>query len=97
MLLAGDIGGTKTRLGLFEAASPRPTPVEVRTYTRQATSPRSSPCWPHSWRASHEHVISGPGLVNIHRCVHRSPCAPVDPDAPDAAVAAVIAQPHAPR
>ena len=36
-------------------------------------------------RASYEHVISGPGLVNIHRFVHRSPCACVDPDAPDAA------------
>lgn len=32
MLLAGDIGGTNTRLGLFEAAAPRPAPVEVRTY-----------------------------------------------------------------
>ena len=32
MLLAGDIGGTNTRLGLFAAASPRPLPVEVRTY-----------------------------------------------------------------
>ncbi len=32
MLLAGDIGGTNTRLGLFAAASPRPSPVEVRTY-----------------------------------------------------------------
>ena len=36
-------------------------------------------------RASYEHVISGPGLVNIHRFVHRSACASVDPDAPDAA------------
>jgi len=36
-------------------------------------------------RASYEHVISGPGLVNIHRFVHRSTCASVDPDAPDAA------------
>ena len=36
-------------------------------------------------RASYEHVISGPGLVNIHRFTHRSPCACVDPDAPDAA------------
>ena len=32
MLLAGDIGGTNTRLGVFAAASPRPAPVEVRTY-----------------------------------------------------------------
>jgi glucokinase len=36
-------------------------------------------------RASYEHVISGPGLVNIHRFVHRLPCALVDPDAADAA------------
>ena len=36
-------------------------------------------------RASYEHVLSGPGLVNIHRFVHRSPCACADPDAADAA------------
>jgi glucokinase len=36
-------------------------------------------------RASYEHVISGPGLVNIHRFVHRSPCPSADPDAADAA------------
>jgi glucokinase len=36
-------------------------------------------------RASYEHVLSGPGLVNIHRFVHRSPCASADPDADDAA------------
>jgi len=29
MLLAGDIGGTKTLLGLFSAAPERPTPVEI--------------------------------------------------------------------
>jgi glucokinase len=29
MLLAGDIGGTKTLLGLFAAAPERPTPVEI--------------------------------------------------------------------
>jgi glucokinase len=29
MLLAGDVGGTKTLLGLFSAAPERPTPVEV--------------------------------------------------------------------
>jgi glucokinase len=29
MLLAGDIGGTKTLLGLFEPASPRPRPIAV--------------------------------------------------------------------
>ena len=33
----------------------------------------------------YERVISGPGLVNIHRFAHRSSCAFVDPDAPDAA------------
>jgi glucokinase len=32
MLLAGDIGGTNTRLGLFTASVPRPAPVDVRTY-----------------------------------------------------------------
>ena len=32
MLLAADIGGTKTLLGLFERASPRPTPVAVRAF-----------------------------------------------------------------
>ena len=36
-------------------------------------------------RVGYERVISGPGLVNIHRFVHRAPCASVDPDAPDAA------------
>ena len=32
MLLAGDIGGTKTRLGLFDAASDRPRPLGVRGF-----------------------------------------------------------------
>ena len=32
MLLAGDVGGTNTRLGLFARAAPRPSPVEARTY-----------------------------------------------------------------
>jgi glucokinase len=32
MLLAGDIGGTKTLLGLFSADTPRPEPIDVRTY-----------------------------------------------------------------
>jgi glucokinase len=32
MLLAGDIGGTKTLLGLFEAGAPRPEPVVVDTF-----------------------------------------------------------------
>jgi glucokinase len=32
MLLAGDVGGTKTLLGLFQHAPRRPTRVEVRTY-----------------------------------------------------------------
>ena len=30
--LAGDVGGTKTLLGLFEAASPRPRPVATREF-----------------------------------------------------------------
>jgi len=32
MLLAGDVGGTKTRIGLFSQAPVRPDPVVVRTY-----------------------------------------------------------------
>jgi glucokinase len=32
MLLAGDVGGTKTLLGLFEANRPRPEPVAAHTY-----------------------------------------------------------------
>jgi glucokinase len=32
MLLAGDVGGTKTLLGLFERAEPRPRAVETRSY-----------------------------------------------------------------
>jgi glucokinase len=32
MLLAGDIGGTKTLLGLFEAADPRPRPIAIHAY-----------------------------------------------------------------
>lgn len=33
MLLAGDVGGTKTLLGLFAAGGGRPQPVAVHTYT----------------------------------------------------------------
>ena len=32
MLLAGDVGGTKTMLGLYERADRRPVPVATRTY-----------------------------------------------------------------
>lgn len=32
MLLAGDVGGTKTLLGLFERAASRPIPIELRTF-----------------------------------------------------------------
>src|SRR5437867_1081074 len=32
MLLAGDVGGTKTKLGLFDRAKARPRPVVVRTF-----------------------------------------------------------------
>jgi len=32
MLLAGDVGGTKTLLGLFERANGRPTPIAVHTF-----------------------------------------------------------------
>ena len=38
-ILAGDIGGTKTLLGLYEAAPSRPAPIDVRRYeTRPDTS-----------------------------------------------------------
>jgi glucokinase len=33
MLLAGDIGGTKTLLGLFSTAPDRPTPIEIGEFT----------------------------------------------------------------
>jgi glucokinase len=33
MLLAGDLGGTKTHLGLFERATPRPVPTVTREFT----------------------------------------------------------------
>ena len=33
MLLAGDVGGTKTLLGLFEPGTPRPRPIFARAYT----------------------------------------------------------------
>jgi glucokinase len=36
MLLAGDIGGTKTLLGLYSADAPRPEPIDVRTYPTHA-------------------------------------------------------------
>src|SRR5262245_20580487 len=32
MILAGDIGGTKTRLGLFDAQNVRPVPLFTREY-----------------------------------------------------------------
>jgi glucokinase len=32
MLLAGDVGGTKTFLGLFSRAAARPDPIEIRSY-----------------------------------------------------------------
>src|SRR5687768_4324850 len=32
MILAGDIGGTKTLIGLFHPAARRPTPVDVREF-----------------------------------------------------------------
>jgi glucokinase len=36
MLLAGDVGGTKTLLGVFERAPERPRPIAVRAYPTQA-------------------------------------------------------------
>jgi glucokinase len=38
MLLAGDVGGTKTLLGLFDAAGARPVPVAVREYETIASA-----------------------------------------------------------
>src|SRR5690349_769849 len=35
MILAGDVGGTKTLIGLFERGDRRPTPVDVRTFATQ--------------------------------------------------------------
>ena len=32
MILAGDIGGTNTRLGLFEADGNKPRPMAIETY-----------------------------------------------------------------
>ncbi len=47
-------------------------------------------------RADVEHVISGRGLVNLHRATHRSPCAAnidlQDPDAPALISAAALAR-----
>ena len=36
MLLAGDLGGTKTRLGLFRSEPERPEPTHVRDYATLA-------------------------------------------------------------
>ena len=36
MLLAGDVGGTKSFLGLFEPAAPRPVPIAIHTYSTAA-------------------------------------------------------------
>src|SRR5262245_11228007 len=33
MILAGDVGGTKTLIGLFQADAHRPVPVDVRTFS----------------------------------------------------------------
>ena len=38
MVLAGDVGGTKTLLGLFEPSARRPTPVATRSYETTAYS-----------------------------------------------------------
>jgi glucokinase len=43
-------------------------------------------------RAEVEHVVSGPGLVNIHRVTHTGPCLVLDdPDVPDAAATISLA------
>lgn len=38
MILAGDIGGTKTYLGLFDPSTTRPTPIAVESFTTLAHS-----------------------------------------------------------
>jgi glucokinase len=38
MILAGDVGGTKTLIGLFEVYKRRPVPVDVRTFQTTAYS-----------------------------------------------------------
>ena len=35
MILAGDVGGTKTLLGLFDPRIPRPRPIVVRTFATE--------------------------------------------------------------
>ena len=36
MILAGDVGGTKTLLGLFDTATPRPGPLAARAFVTTA-------------------------------------------------------------
>jgi len=38
MLLAGDVGGTKTLLGLFERQHPRPVPLAIHSYATASFS-----------------------------------------------------------
>ena len=38
MLLAGDVGGTKTLLGLFDAAAARPVPIAIREFETLASA-----------------------------------------------------------
>jgi glucokinase len=38
MLLAGDVGGTKTLLGLFERQDPRPVPLAIHSYATASFS-----------------------------------------------------------
>lgn len=38
LLLAADVGGTKTLLGLFERADRRPRPVRIQSYPTTAFS-----------------------------------------------------------
>jgi glucokinase len=42
MLLAGDIGGTNTRLGLFGRLADRPRPIAVRVFSTLAFSDLSA-------------------------------------------------------
>lgn len=43
-------------------------------------------------RAQVEHVVSGPGLVNIHRFVHDGPCPAIEADGAEAALPARISE-----
>ncbi len=55
MILAGDIGGTNTRLGLFERAGARAAPTETRTYS--STEHESLAAIVAQFTAAHRHKV----------------------------------------